>query len=82
MATVIDDFNGDNFDHTGLGFIGGGYIAGMVTGGRPIEMIYTPEGTPKWGVEVEEGGGRQLPEELFNKLPRLDDVASRQLPGP
>ena len=26
---VIDDFNGDNFDHPGLGFIGGGYIAGM-----------------------------------------------------
>lgn len=50
-ATVIDDFNGDNFDHSGLGFIGGGYIAGMVTGGRPIEMIYTPEGTPAWGLE-------------------------------
>jgi gluconate 2-dehydrogenase alpha chain len=50
MATVIDDFNGDNFDHSGLGFIGGAYIAGMVTGGRPIEMIYTPEGTPAWGM--------------------------------
>ena len=46
LATVIDDFNGDNFDHGGLGFIGGAYIAGMVTGGRPIEMIYTPQGTP------------------------------------
>jgi gluconate 2-dehydrogenase alpha chain len=34
LATVIDDFNGDNFDHSGLGFIGGAYIAGMVTGGR------------------------------------------------
>ncbi|MBE7216852.1 MAG: GMC family oxidoreductase, partial [Caulobacteraceae bacterium] len=51
MASVIDDFNGDNFDHSGLGFIGGAYVAGMVTGGRPIEMIYTPEGTPKWGLE-------------------------------
>jgi len=51
LATVIDDFNGDNFDHSGRGFIGGGYIAGMVTGGRPIEMIYTPEGTPAWGME-------------------------------
>jgi gluconate 2-dehydrogenase alpha chain len=49
-ASVIDEFNGDNFDHSGLGFIGGGYIAGMVTGGRPIEMIYTPEGTPAWGL--------------------------------
>ncbi len=50
-ATVIDDFNGDNFDHGGLGFIGGAYIAGMITGGRPIEMIYTPPGVPAWGLE-------------------------------
>jgi len=50
-ATVIDDFNGDNFDHGGLGFIGGAYIAGMITGGRPIEMIYTPQGTPDWGLQ-------------------------------
>jgi gluconate 2-dehydrogenase alpha chain len=51
LATVVDEFNGDNFDHTGLGFIGGGYIAQMHTGGRPIEMIYTPTGVPKWGAE-------------------------------
>jgi gluconate 2-dehydrogenase alpha chain len=51
LATVVDEFNGDNFDHTKLGFIGGGYIAQMQTGGRPIEMIYTPEGTPTWGSE-------------------------------
>jgi gluconate 2-dehydrogenase alpha chain len=51
LATVIDDFNGDNFDHGGLGFIGGAYIAGMITGGRPIEMIYTPESTPNWGLQ-------------------------------
>jgi gluconate 2-dehydrogenase alpha chain len=57
-ATVIDEFNGDNFDHTGLGFIGGGYIAGMITGGRPIEMIYTPEGTPEWGLEWKKAAAR------------------------
>jgi gluconate 2-dehydrogenase alpha chain len=51
LAMVVDEFNGDNFDHTGLGFIGGGYIAQMHTGGRPIEMIYTPPGTPKWGLD-------------------------------
>jgi gluconate 2-dehydrogenase alpha chain len=51
LASVIDEYNGDNFDHSGLGFIGGGYIASMTTGGRPIEMIYTPEGTPAWGME-------------------------------
>jgi gluconate 2-dehydrogenase alpha chain len=58
LATVIDDFNGDNFDHSGLGFIGGAYIAGMVTGGRPIEMIYTPEGTPAWGKEWKHAAAR------------------------
>jgi gluconate 2-dehydrogenase alpha chain len=57
-ATVIDDFNGDNFDHSGLGFIGGAYIAGMITGGRPIEMIYTPEGTPNWGLEWKKAAAR------------------------
>ncbi len=51
LATVVDEFNGDNFDHSGLGFIGGGYIAQMHTGGRPIEMIYTPPDTPKWGAQ-------------------------------
>jgi gluconate 2-dehydrogenase alpha chain len=51
LATVIDDFNGDNFDHSGKGFIGGAYIGGMITGGRPIEMIYTPKGTPAWGLQ-------------------------------
>jgi gluconate 2-dehydrogenase alpha chain len=51
LASVIDDYNGDNFDHSGLGFIGGAYVAGMVTGGRPIEMTRVPEGTPAWGLE-------------------------------
>jgi gluconate 2-dehydrogenase alpha chain len=57
-ATVIDDFNGDNFDHSGLGFIGGGYIAGMITGGRPIEMVYTPQGVPDWGLEWKKAAAR------------------------
>lgn len=51
MASVIDDYNGDNFDHSGLGFIGGAYIAGMITGARPIEMTRVPDGVPKWGLE-------------------------------
>ena len=51
LASVIDDYNGDNFDHSGLGFIGGSYVAGIVTGGRPIEMTRVPEGVPKWGLD-------------------------------
>jgi len=46
---IVDDFNGDNFDHTGLGFIGGGYIGQWTTNARPIETHPVPEGTPKWG---------------------------------
>lgn len=46
---VIDEFNGDNFDHSGLGFIGGGYIGTVQTGARPIETHPVPEGTPTWG---------------------------------
>jgi gluconate 2-dehydrogenase alpha chain len=48
---LIDEFNGDNFDHTGLGFIGGGFLGIVQTGARPIETHPTPEGTPGWGAQ-------------------------------
>ncbi len=48
-GTVIDDFNGDNFDHAGLGFFGGAYIQAAVTNGRPILTRPVPPGTPRWG---------------------------------
>ncbi|MCW5770221.1 MAG: GMC family oxidoreductase [Rhodospirillaceae bacterium] len=51
LGMVIDEFNGDNFDHAGLGFIGGGYIACWQTNGRPIETHPVPEGTPRWGAK-------------------------------
>lgn len=50
LGTAIDDFNGDNFDHGGLDFVGGGYIAAYTTGGRPIEYHPVPPGTPRWGM--------------------------------
>lgn len=49
LGTVIDDFNGDNFDHGPLGFVGGGYIASLMTNGRPIEYQPMPEDSPRWG---------------------------------
>jgi gluconate 2-dehydrogenase alpha chain len=58
LASVVDEFNSDNFDHTGLGFIGGAYLAQMTTGGRPIEMIYTPTGTPQWGLGWKQAAAR------------------------
>ncbi|MDC7785053.1 GMC family oxidoreductase [Rhodoplanes sp. TEM] len=50
LGTAIDDFNGDNFDHAGLGFIGGAYVAAYSTGARPIEYHPVPPGTPRWGL--------------------------------
>lgn len=48
-GSAAHDFNGDNFDHAGLGFIGGGYIGAYMTGGRPIEYHPVPSDTPRWG---------------------------------
>lgn len=49
LGTVIDDYNNGSFDHSGLGFVGGGYISANQTNGRPIAHHPVPEGTPRWG---------------------------------
>jgi gluconate 2-dehydrogenase alpha chain len=49
IGMCIDEFNGDNFDHGNLGFVGGGYIGAVQTNGRPILGTRTPKGTPTWG---------------------------------
>src|ERR1700704_530655 len=48
---IIDDYNGDNFDHTGLGFVGGGDMGMWQTNARPIQTHAVPAGTPKWGAQ-------------------------------
>jgi len=48
-GTVINDFAGDNFDHGGLGFIGGAYIGAVNSHGRPILYHPVPPNTPAWG---------------------------------
>jgi gluconate 2-dehydrogenase alpha chain len=47
----IDEFNNDNFDHSGLGFFGGGSIRVTPIGAAPIGNRPTPPGTPLWGAE-------------------------------
>jgi gluconate 2-dehydrogenase alpha chain len=49
LGTVIDDFNGDNFDHGPYGFIGGADINQNTNGARPIGFHPVPPGTPRWG---------------------------------
>jgi gluconate 2-dehydrogenase alpha chain len=46
---AMDDFDGDNFDHGPLGFVGGATINCINTGGRPIQQLALPAGTPTWG---------------------------------
>jgi gluconate 2-dehydrogenase alpha chain len=41
---VIDEFNADNFDHTGLGFLGGGYISSAVSNSSPNSLPNLPPG--------------------------------------
>ena len=77
--TVIDEFNGDNFDHSGLGFLGGGYIYANVTNGRPITSRAVPPGTPKWGIDLEEGQRRLVCAHFHARRPWQLLSASREL---
>jgi gluconate 2-dehydrogenase alpha chain len=47
--SAIDEFNSDHFDHAAHGFIGGSVLFAGGTGGRPIEQMLIPPGTPRWG---------------------------------
>ncbi len=51
LGVSVDDYNGDNFDHSDLDFIHGGNIALTQTGARPIGSNPTPPDTPTWGPE-------------------------------
>ena len=51
IGMCIDEFNGDNFDHGPLGFVGGGHIGAVMTNGRPILGTRVPKGTPTWGAQ-------------------------------
>jgi len=51
LGVSVDNYNGDNFDHSDLDFIHGGSIALTQTGARPISSNPTPPDTPTWGPE-------------------------------
>ena len=49
QCTSLDDFNADNFDHSGLGFVGGACIS-AVQEAKPIAAaLSTPPSVPRWG---------------------------------
>lgn len=58
LGTATDDFNNGSFDHSGLGFVGGAYIAAYQTTGRPIHHHPVPSGTPRWGLAWKEAVAR------------------------
>lgn len=52
QSNAIDDFNGDNFDHTDLGFIRGGVVTVGPNEGRVIAASRSvPPSVPQWGEE-------------------------------
>src|SRR6185437_3268761 len=50
QATCVDDWNADNFDHTGLGFVGGALLTAPHEL-RPISLARAPlpAGMRRWG---------------------------------
>ncbi len=53
-AMRIDDFNGNNFDHAGLGFIRGGTIGTSGDGAPVTRTDVLPPGVSGWGKEFKE----------------------------
>lgn len=64
-GSALDDFNGDNFDHGPLGFIGGASVYHLRTGGRPIQQSKPLKDGPSWGqgwkASVQQDYQRTLP---------------------
>jgi len=56
LGSQIDDYNGDNFDHSKLDFIGGAGILTLSRDGAPIAKASNlPPGTPRWGSGFKKG---------------------------
>ncbi|EMR06250.1 Gluconate 2-dehydrogenase flavoprotein precursor [Bhargavaea cecembensis DSE10] len=51
LGMAIDDYNGDNFDHSDLDFLHGSLLTMTQTGVRPIATNPVPPDTPSWGSE-------------------------------
>jgi len=49
LGITADEYNGDNFDHSGLNFVGGANINCTSFHARPISARPIPPGTPRWG---------------------------------
>lgn len=70
MAMCIDDFNGENFDHAGLGFFGGGFMSSGNAGGV-LEGAPLPHGSPRWGA-----GWKQANVKWYGRAARFNTEGS------
>jgi gluconate 2-dehydrogenase alpha chain len=68
LGVVIDDFNGDNFDHTGLSFIGGASVNLSTSGALPIQSHPVPKGTPRWGSDWKRAVAQYYNRSLFIRV--------------
>ena len=78
-SQIVDEFNSDHFDHGPHGFVGGGYIIGGQTGGRPIQQLAVPPGTPGLGRGMEARRQGQLSSHHQRRHPWIGDVVPRRL---
>ena len=65
MGVTIDDFSGDNEDHTNLDFLHGFEIHFSQLGARPISNNQVPRGTPTWGKEFKKNSLHYTNRNLF-----------------
>ena len=65
MGSTIDDFAGDNEDHTNLDFLHGFEIHFSQLGARPISNNQVPRGTPTWGKEFKKNSLHYTNRNLF-----------------
>ena len=70
-GVLIDDFNGDNFDHGGLGFFGGAWIQAGPTNGRPIATRAGAARHAALGPRMEGGDGEMVQPRLLDRRVRL-----------
>jgi len=49
QSRVAEDFVGENFDHGGLGFVGGAQLKMNSNGRLPMSFLPTRAGAPRWG---------------------------------
>jgi gluconate 2-dehydrogenase alpha chain len=46
---AVSEYNADNFDHAGEGFLGGGLVWSATRPSGPLAGVPVPDGTPTWG---------------------------------